>query len=89
MAEKIGSGSKGTLWWVADRAPTEGLVDLVRSDALVVVEEGAAVDDVRAPDLGVGEELDRVLDVVVPQRPRPRRGLEGQLRLCLADTIGR
>lgn len=57
----------------------EGLIDLVGGDALVV-EEGAAIDDVRAPELGVGEELDRVL-VAVPQPLRLRRHLEGQSRL--------
>lgn len=62
----------------------EWLIDLVGGDALVV-EEGAAVDDVRAPELGVGEELDRVL-VAVPQPLRLRRRLEGQPRL-VADGV--
>lgn len=49
----------------------------------LVVEEGMAADDGRAPGLVVGGKLDRVLDVVLPQRLRLRRRLEG-LRLRLA-----
>jgi hypothetical protein len=58
------------------RDSPEGLVDLLDSEALLL-EEGSPVDDRGAPDLGVGEELDGVLDVVLPQRLR--RGLKHQL----------
>lgn len=62
----------------------EGLVDLVAGEALVL-EEGAAVDDGFAPDLGVGEELDGVLHVVLPHR---LRRLQGQLLRFLAAAAG-
>ena len=50
---------------VSYRDSSEGLVDLLGGEALLL-EEGAPVDDGGAPDLGVGEELDGVLDVVLP-----------------------
>jgi hypothetical protein len=49
------------------RDSPEGLVDLLGSEALLV-EEGSAVGNRGAPDLGVGEELDGVVDVVLPHR---------------------
>jgi hypothetical protein len=49
------------------RDSPEGLVDLLGSEALLV-EEGSAVGNRGAPDLGVGEELDGVVYVVLPHR---------------------
>lgn len=77
----LGRRGRGGGWQILGHW-AEGLVDLVGGDTLVV-EEGTAADDSRAPDLGVGGELDRVLDVVLPQQLRLRRRLEG-LRLRLA-----
>ena len=56
---------------VSYRDSSEGLVDLLGGEALLL-EEGAPVDDGGAPDLGVGEELDGVLDVVLPHGLRRR-----------------
>jgi hypothetical protein len=53
------------------RNPSEGLVDLLGAKALLL-EEGSPVDDGGAPDLGVGEKLDGVLDVVLPHGLRRR-----------------
>jgi hypothetical protein len=58
------------------RNSSEGLVDLLGGEALLL-EEGSPVDDGGAPDLGVGEELDGVLDVVLPHGLR--RSLEDEL----------
>jgi hypothetical protein len=60
---------------------SEGRVDLIIGEALAL-EEGAAVDDSGAPDLGVGEELDGVLNVVLSHRLWRR--LQGQLLLTAA-----
>jgi hypothetical protein len=66
------------------RDSPEGLVDLLNGEALLL-EEGSPVDDRGAPDLGVGEEFDGVLEVVLPQRLR--RGLKHQLLVPDSFTI--
>lgn len=68
---------------VSYRDSSEGLVDLLGGEAFLL-EERPPVDDGGALDLGVGEELDGVLDVVLPHGLRRR--LEHEL-LCPGSRV--